>query len=277
MTERRRHTGPEVFERRGPGVTEVRAVGDPGDTGRFRLLATFLAGRSLAVAAALPGEGAYTDGRFVFVSADRPADEQRREVLCQAALLGAGSLDPEFMKALRGRPKVARRYLALEGRRVVAGLAGALPVVSTLDLGAEPATAAAAESLQVAVGRKAVAGPPKWFGVIRPGRLLSAATLGQGAAPTDKDLRLEFRVSEVPEADEGDEEDGEESKLLKLFQNPLSNSNAFTNFLSKMLGMSRSPGQGSAGGEMPVGSIRRVDSVGPKRPTLARSAPLRRR
>ncbi len=96
-------------------------AGVPDDPGRFRLLATYLAGRSLGVAPGLPGEAAHTDGRFVFVSADRPTDEQRWEVLCQAALLGAGSLDPELVKALRGRPKVARRYLALEGRRVLHG------------------------------------------------------------------------------------------------------------------------------------------------------------
>jgi nitric oxide reductase NorD protein len=84
-----------------------------------------------------------------------------------------------------------------------------------------------------------------------------------GTRPTNKDLKLEFKPTEVPEADDDDEEPGEESKILKLFQNPLSNSNALTNFLSKMLGLSRSPGQNNAGGgEMPVGSLRRVDSVG---------------
>ena len=74
----------------------------------------FLAGRSLDVAEAAAGEAAHTDGRFVFVSADRPDSEQRREVLVQGALLGAGSLEPRLVKALRGRPNVARRYLALE-------------------------------------------------------------------------------------------------------------------------------------------------------------------
>jgi hypothetical protein len=198
----------------------------------------------------------------VFVSADGRPDAQRREVLCQAALLGAGSLDPGVVKALRGRPKVARRYLALEGRRALADLARWIPAVAALSPFGDPATATAAESLAVASGRRAVVEPPEWFGVIRPSRLLGATDGGPGTSPTDKDLRLEFKVSEVPEADD-DEEQGEESKILKLFQNPLANSNALTNFLSKMLGMSRSPGQGSAGGEMPVGSIRRVERVGP--------------
>ena len=246
----------------GDAAPLVVTARDPDDPGRFRLLATYLAGRPLGVTPALPGETAHTDGRFVFVSADRPLDERRWEVLCQAALLGAGSLDPDFVKAMRGRPKVARRYLALEGRRVLTHLAVRISLPVTLDAAGEPVTSNAAESFDLAAGRKAVAEPPEWFGVIRPSRLLGAAAAGPGGSPTDKDLRLGFKVSEVPEADD-DEEQGEESKILKLFQNPLSNSNALTNFLAKMLGMSRSPGQGNAGGEMPVGSMRRVDKVGP--------------
>jgi hypothetical protein len=236
--------------------------GDPADPGRFRLLATFLAGRSLGVTPGLRGDAAHTDGRFVFVAADSPTD-QRREVLCQAALLGAGSLDTDFVKALRGRPKVAHRYLALEGRRVLADLALRIPLAATLDPLGEPTTGSAAESFGVACSRKAVAEPPDWFGIIRPSRLLGATPAEAGASPTDKDLRLEFKGSEVPEADDDEEEQGEESKILKLLQNPLANSNALTNFLSKMLGMSRSPGEGNAGGEMPVGLIGRVHKIGP--------------
>ena len=238
----------------------MTAAGDPGDTGRFRLLATYLAGRPLGVAVGLPGDAAHTDGRFVFVSADRPPDEQRREALCQAALLGAGSLDSEFVKALRNRTRVARRYLALEGRRVLSGLARHLPLLTTVDLAGDPVTETAAESLHFAESRKAVAEPPDWFGVIRPGRLLGTAAAGGSAAPTDKVLRLK---SEVPEAEEDEEQQGERSKILKLFQNPLSNANGLTNFLAKILGMSRSPGEGNAAGEMLVNSSRRVASVGP--------------
>ena len=156
--------------------------GDPGDPGRFRLLATFLAGRSLGVTLALAGDAAHTDGRLVFIATGRSPGEQRREVLCQGALLGAGSLDPEFVKALRGRPKVARRYLALEGRRVLADLAPRFPLAAALDPLGDPATASAAESLDIACGRTAVADPPDWFGIIRPARLLGAR--GAGASPT---------------------------------------------------------------------------------------------
>ena len=146
-----------------------------GDPRRFRLLATYLARRSLEVCAALPGESARTDGRVVYVSCGAAPDVQRREVVVQAALLGAGSLDHKFVKGLWGRPKPARRYLALEGRRVLADIAGWVPIVAAFGPAGEPKTASAAESLEVACGRRPVADPPDWFGVIRPSRLLGAS------------------------------------------------------------------------------------------------------
>ena len=235
---------------------------DPKKPDRFRFLATFLAGRSLGVTEAPAGEAAHTDGRFVFVSAGRSASEQRREVLVQSALLGAGSLDHRLVKSLRGWPRVARRYLALEGRRVFADLAARIPLAAALRPAGEPTTSTADESLEVARGRTTVAAPPQWFGVIRPSRLLAASAAGPGARARDGDLRLKFDPTDVPEAqDDGDAAQGEESKLLKLFGNPLT-SNTLSDFFNKLLGNSRSPGYGAAGGELPVRSMRRVNSVG---------------
>ena len=77
----------------------------------------------------------------------------------------------------------------------------------------------------MARGRAKVADPPEWFGVIRPSRLL-APPAGPGARATDKDLRLQFDPIDLPEADDDDddEEQSGESKILKLFENPLFNS-----------------------------------------------------
>ena len=240
---------------------------------RFRFLATFLAGRSLEVTEAPGGEAAHTDGRFVFVSAGGSASEQRREVLVQGALLGAGSLDHRLVRKLRGRPKVARRYLALEGRRVFADLAAQIPLAAALRPAGEPTTSSPDESLEVARGPREVAAPPEWFGVIRPSRLLGAPTGGPSARTRDGDLRLEFDPTDVPETqDAGDAEQGEESKILKLFGNPLA-SRTLSDFFNKLIGNSRTPGDGAAGGELPVRSMRRVDSGGPN----ARPLPLRLR
>ena len=242
---------------------------DPKSPDRFRFLATFLAGRSLRVTEAPRGEAAHTDGRFVFVSAGGSAAEQRREVLVQGALLGAGSLDPHSVGALRGRPKVARRYLALEGRRVLADLAARIPLAAALRPPGESTTSTPDESLDVARGRGSVAAAPAWFGVIRPSRLLGAQAGGQSTRASDRDLRLRFDPTDVPET-EDDAEQGEESRILRLFANPLS-SNTLSDFLNKLLGNSRSRGEGAAGGDLPVRSMRRVDSVAPQ----ARPLPVR--
>jgi len=178
-----------------------------------------------------------------------------------------------LVRALRGRPKVARRYLALEGRRVLADLAVQIPLAAALRPTGEPTTSTADESLEVARGRRRIAAPPEWFGVIRPSRLLGAPAGGPSAQASDGDLRLDFDPTDVPETkDDGDAEQGEESKILKLFGNPLA-SNTLSDFFNKLLGNSRSPGDGAAGGEMPVRSRRRVDSVGPD----ARPLPVRLR
>jgi len=246
---------------------------DAGSPERFRFLAAFLAGRPLGVAEAPAGEAAHTDGRCVFVSAGRSVSEQRREVFVQSALLGAGSLDHHLVRALRRRPKLARRYLALEGRRVLAELATRIPLAHALAPKGEPTTSTADQSLEVARGSTTIADPPEWFGVIRLSRLLEAPVTGPGGRPSDGDRRLELERTEAPEAhDDGDEEQGEESKILKWFENPLS-SRTLADFLYKLLGMSRSSGEGPAGAEMPVRSIRRADSVGPNARPL--STPLR--
>ncbi|MCV7243570.1 VWA domain-containing protein [Mycobacterium mantenii] len=211
------------------------------------------------------GQVAHTNGQVVLVSAGGSFAEQRREVLVQCALMGAGSLDPQLMKALRGRPAVASRYLALEGHRVLAELAKQLPLAAVLCPAGQPPTASADESLAVAKGRAMVADPPDWFGVIKPSRLLAAPD-GPGARAIDKDLRLEFDpidLPESPEEDGGDEQPSGESKILKLFDNPLFKSQALADYFRKLMGSSRSPGDGAAGAELQVRSMRRVQSVGP--------------
>jgi nitric oxide reductase NorD protein len=241
---------------------------DPNSPDRFRLLATSVAGRAVSIAEAPAGQAAHTNGQVIFVSADRAVAEQRREMLIQSALLGAGSLDRRLVKALRSRPVVARRYLALEGRRVLAELAGQLPLAAALRPDGEPNTTTADESLEVARGRVKVADPPEWFGVIKPSRLL-APSAGPGAQATNKELRLEFDPIDVPEADDDREQSGE-SRILKLFENPLFNSRALSDYFRKLLGSSRSPGDGAAGAEMQVRSVRRA-KVGAK----ARPLPTR--
>jgi nitric oxide reductase NorD protein len=239
----------------------------PENPDRFRFLATYVAGRSVTVTEAPPGQPAHTNGQFIFVSAGGSVSEQRREMLVQAALLGAGSLDPRLVKGLRARSVLARRYLALEGRRVLAELARHLPLDAALLPDAQPSTATADESLEAAKSRTEVADPPEWFGVIKPSRLLAAPT-GPGGQATNKDLRLQFDPIDMPASEDDEEDDDDdggksgESKILKLFESPLFNNQSVSDYFRKMFGSSRSPGEGAAGAEMTVRSTRRVQEIG---------------
>jgi Mg-chelatase subunit ChlD len=251
-------------------------VTDDSNPDRFRFLATYIAGRSVEVAEAPAGQPAHTNGQFIFVSAGGSVEEQRREILVQAALLGAGSLDPRLVKGLRARATLARRYLALEGHRVLAELARQIPLDAALLPDRQPSTATADESLEVAKSRAKVADPPEWFGVIKPSRLLGS-TAGPGGQATNKDLQLQFDPIDIPESEDDDEDEDEdggkrsESKILKLFQSPLFNNQSISDYFRKLFGGKRSEGEGAAGAEMTVRSIRRVKEIGPN----ARPVPTR--
>ena len=106
-------------------------------------------------------------------------------------------------------------------------------------------TTSAGESLELARSRARIAEAPAWFGAIHPFRLSRGAG-GPGARAGDTDVRLRFRQTDVPESPE--DEDGEpveESRILKLFSSPLA-SDTVSDFLHKLLGSSRSAGDGAA-------------------------------
>lgn len=110
----------------------------------------------------------------------------------------------------------------------------------------------------MARGRAKITDPPKWFGVIKPARLIATSA---GLQATDQDLRTKFELINMADADDHAEQT-EESRILKLFEVPLFNSSALADFLRKLFGNSRSPGDNAAGGEVQVGSVRRVHGVG---------------
>ncbi|AMO62551.1 von Willebrand factor, type A [Mycolicibacterium phlei] len=236
---------------------------------RFRLLATHIAGRPVDIATA---PEAHTNGRVVFVSDGASPERQRREVVLQSALIGAGSLQPALVRPLRARPALARRYLSVEGRRVLDELAHTLPLAAALSPG-HPETSSAAESLDLARSRTRIADPPDWFGVLKPSALLGAPAESAAAdAADEQDLHFTFERLPDDKNDE-DDEDGpaEESRILKIFDNPLFNSKTAGDFLRKLLGTSRSSGTSAAGGDMRAEAVRRVRSAGPN----ARPLPTR--
>ena len=193
-------------------------------------------------------------------------------MLLQSALLGAGSLDQRIGEGLAGTsldsaplPGARRSPSARRTRRNSFHLRPRF--APTGNRSPRPPTSRSkwpgAEQKSPTPRSGSASSSP-------PGCWRSAA--GPGTQATDKDLRLEFDVIDLPEADDdGDDEQPEESKILKLFENPLFNSRAFSDFLRKMLGNSRSPGDGAAGAELQVRSVRRAHEVGPN----ARPLPTR--
>ncbi|MGA5545469.1 nitric oxide reductase activation protein NorD [Mycobacterium sp. NPDC051198] len=228
----------------------------------FRFLAGFLAGRPVEVAVARADEPAYTDGQTVFVSASADRDRQRREVLVQSALLGAGSLDSRYVKRLRARPSLARRYLGVEGHRVLAELSPRIALAASVAPTAAAQSTSCEESLQIALGRTALDAPPDWFGTIKPSKLIR--TRGEAGSPaTAADVRMNVEYTDASQMDEDDDDDepAEKSWILKLFEAPLG-MQAPAKFLRTLFGSSRSSGSEGAGGEVGVGAIRRTSRAG---------------
>lgn len=225
---------------------------DSPEPHHFRFLAAFLAGRPVDVAVA--DELAHTDGHVVFVSARADPDRQRREVLVQSALLGAGSLERRYVKRLRARPLLARRYLAVEGHRVLAELASRIPLAATVVPNFPVRSTSSEESLQIALRRTEVDARPDWFGTIKPSTLIRVRG-GTGSQTAD--------AAHAYEMDEGDDADGpeEKSRILKLFEVPIG-AQAPARFLRTLFGSSRSSGSEGAGGELGVGSMRRTSHPG---------------
>lgn len=223
----------------------------------FRFLACFLAGRSVDIAVAPAGALAYTDGRVIHVSANADSDRQRREVLLQSALLGAGSLEDRYIRRLRARPSLARRYLALEGHRALNDLGRRVPLAAAVAPDPPYRSAGAEQSLEIAFGRMRLDPPPDWFGAIRPPLLVRTRT-EPGPSATDADVTMGLQYSEPSEMDE-DDDDGpsEKSWILKLFEVPLG-AQAPARFLRTLFGGSRSSESEAAGGELGVRSLRRA-------------------
>ncbi|HEY9265238.1 MAG TPA: nitric oxide reductase activation protein, partial [Mycobacterium sp.] len=105
---------------------------DDADPDRFRgleMLASALAGREMAVALVDPGERSWTDGRTIFVDLSAGTGETLKAVAVHASLIAAGSLASDVVGAMTRHPRLARRYLAVEGHRALMANDALLPGV----------------------------------------------------------------------------------------------------------------------------------------------------
>jgi len=143
------------------------------DVARFGFLASAIANRPVQVLPGQPGELAWTDGKSVFIDAEKSLHEQLTALAVQAALLAANSLNREIASALLRRPTLTRRYLSVEAARALRAVATLLPPSLHALLSVDVQSDSPAASLLLARERTALPDPPPSFGAIRARQLLA--------------------------------------------------------------------------------------------------------
>jgi hypothetical protein len=231
--------------------TGSAAVDDDGPQ-RLGLLASALAGRTVAVASGDRGEPAWTDGITVFVDAGECPLRQLESVTVQASLLAGGGLEPDVVRKLVRRPALAKRYLAVEGHRALAAIEELLPypVRSLIDLDLATRADSPAMSLAVAGGQK-IADPPPSFGVIKARSLLALhPSVQQSDMGGTHDPRRKS-AKELPELEDADV--GAESDVMDPFSSPVGGGGAAGNLLQRLMSRVRQlSGGGSPGADTPT-------------------------
>ncbi|MGV0870801.1 VWA domain-containing protein [Mycolicibacterium sp. XJ879] len=209
---------------------------DAGDPKRLALLASALAGRTVAVAPTAPGEAAWTDGITVYIDPTASAPSQLQSVAVQASLLASGGLEPDVVRRLVRRPALARRYLAVEGQRALSSNDDLLPfgVRSLLDLDMAVRADSAAGSLKVAGTQRDIADPPADFGVIRAQKLLATrAAVAQAESVSGHAARRETNKALANLDDDGDDSADAED-VFDPFSSPVGGGGALGKLLKRM-------------------------------------------
>jgi hypothetical protein len=237
----------------------------PGD--RLEALGMFasaLAGRSVAVAELRPGEPPWTDGQTIYVEAcARGRDEHEalqalralEAVAVQASLIAAGGLEPGIVRSLLRHPRLAKRYLAVEGHRALAFnsalLPGILASLGNREIASRSDSPAA--SLRVAHARFAIDDPAPEFGVIRAAKVWAAysrAAKQQGEAGPAHVPRG-HGGKQLEELDDGVIDDSDDPDM---FTSPVGGGGFIGKWLKKMLSSTRKTGSGGGppGADLPT-------------------------
>lgn len=210
------------------------------------MLASALAGRAVAVAELQPGEAPWTDGQTIYVDPVAPDRARLASVAVQASMIAAGSLDPDVVRPLVRHPRLARRYLAVEGHRALMSNADVLPgiLASVGDRDIAGRSDSPAASLRIASARGAIQDPAPEFGVIRAGKVVAAsraATQQNQAEPQHVPRNSSDQKRELEELDDGEVDDSDDPDL---FTSPVGGGGFIGKWLKKMLSSARKTGSG---------------------------------
>lgn len=210
------------------------------------MLASALAGRSMAVVPIDRGAPPWTDGQTVFVDPCAGPRENLEAVAVQASLIAAGSLGSDLVRALVRHPRLANRYLAIEGHRALVANESLLPgrLGALADRGVGARSDSAATSMAIASGKDAIPLPPMAFGVIRPKKLLAAS--GRATQEVDHEApghvpRRQDGKQALEELDDGEVDDTDDPDL---FTSPVGGGGFIGKLLKKMLASARKTGSG---------------------------------
>jgi len=207
------------------------------------MLASAFAGSPMAVATEQPGTPAWTDGHTVFV--DTCAATCLKTIAVQASMVAAGSLDSEIVRRLARHPRLARRYLAVEGHRALVSNADVLPrmLAAEADHDVAGRSDSPAASLSIASGKSAIQDPPPEFGIIRATKILAACAQAARQADDEKPGHIprSQRARELEELDDGEVDDTDNPDL---FTSPVGGGGFIGKWLKKMLSSARKTGSG---------------------------------
>jgi nitric oxide reductase NorD protein len=215
------------------------ALGDRLQT--LGMLASALAGRPVAVAELPPGEPSWTDGQTIFVGGSAKLEA----IAVHASMLAAGSLDPDVVRPLVRHPRLARRFLAIEGHRALIANSELLPGVlaSMGDRGIAGRSDSPADSLSIAAGRTVIDDPAPEFGVIRAAKVL-AATSQPGKDQDQESPGHVPRGGGTKELEEFDDDEIDDSDDPDMFTSPVGGGGFIGKWLKKMLSSARKTGSG---------------------------------
>ncbi|OBS00530.1 nitric oxide reductase activation protein [Mycobacterium gordonae] len=228
---------------------------DDARAGRLQALGMFasvLAGRAVAVAGLPPGEPAWTDGQTIHVDGSAGARARLDAVAVQAALIAAGSVDPDVVRPLVRHRRLAKRYLAIEGHRALVASADLLPrILARLgDREIARRSQSPHQSLLLAGGRSAIDEPSSAFGVIRPSKVLAVAARAAEQSSSPQHVPRSPGAPELTEFDDGETDDSDDPDL---FTSPVGGGGFIGKWLKKMLASTRKThGGGPPGADSPT-------------------------
>ncbi len=213
------------------------------------MIASALAGRPVAVAELQEGESPWTDGQRIYVDVSMRAGsklEALKAIAVQASMIAAGSLEPDVVRPLIRHPRLARRYLAVEGHRALVANADLLPPVLGLlcDRDIAKSSDSAAASLRIAAGRSDLDDPAPVFGVIRAAKVVAACSRVADQPDQTSPQHVPRGGSQQQERLDLDDGEVDDSDDPDLFTSPVGGGGFIGKWLKKMLSSARKTGSG---------------------------------